>query len=39
MEVSKLLEERGVDLVCLDQPIDTTTRQGKLFFAVLPAPA
>jgi DNA invertase Pin-like site-specific DNA recombinase len=37
MEVSKLLEDKGVDLVCLDQPIDTTTPQGKLFFAILAA--
>jgi DNA invertase Pin-like site-specific DNA recombinase len=25
MGVSSLLQERGVDLVCLDQPIDTTS--------------
>jgi DNA invertase Pin-like site-specific DNA recombinase len=37
MDVSGLLQERGVDLVCLDQPIDTTTPQGKLFFTILAA--
>ena len=37
MDVSSLLQERGVDLVCLDQPIDTTTAQGKLFFTILAA--
>jgi DNA invertase Pin-like site-specific DNA recombinase len=37
MDVSSLLQERGVDLVCLDQPIDTTSPQGKLFFTILAA--
>jgi DNA invertase Pin-like site-specific DNA recombinase len=37
MDVSGLLQERGADLVCLDQPIDTTSPQGKLFFAILAA--
>jgi Resolvase, N terminal domain len=37
MDVSNLLRERGVDLVCLDQPIDTMTAQGKLFFTILAA--
>ena len=37
MDVSGLLQERGVDLVCLDQPIDTTSPQGKLFFTILAA--
>jgi DNA invertase Pin-like site-specific DNA recombinase len=37
MDVTKLLEERKVDLVCLDQPIDTTSAQGKLFFTILAA--
>lgn len=31
------LEKRGVDIVCLDQPIDTTTAAGKLFFNILAA--
>ena len=37
MDVSNLLRDRGVDLVCLDQPIDTTSPQGKLFFTILAA--
>jgi DNA invertase Pin-like site-specific DNA recombinase len=37
IDVSSLLRERGVDLVCLDQPIDTTSPQGKLFFTILAA--
>ena len=37
MDVSSLLQDRGVDLVCLDQPIDTTSPQGKLFFTILAA--
>jgi DNA invertase Pin-like site-specific DNA recombinase len=37
MDVSSLLQERGVDLVCLDQPIDTSSPQGKLFFTILAA--
>ena len=31
------LERRGVDIQCLDQPIDTTTAVGKLFFVILAA--
>ena len=37
IEVANLLRERGVDLVCLDQPIDTTTPLGKMFFTILAA--
>jgi DNA invertase Pin-like site-specific DNA recombinase len=37
LEVGADLERRGVDLVCLDQPIDTTTAVGKLFFTLLAA--
>ena len=37
MDVSSLLQQRGVDLVRLDQPIDTTSPQGKLFFTILAA--
>jgi DNA invertase Pin-like site-specific DNA recombinase len=37
IDVANLLETRGVDLVCLDQPIDTTSAQGKLFFTILAA--
>ena len=37
IEVVTLLQERGVDLVVLDQQIDTTTPTGKLIFHVLAA--
>lgn len=37
MEVMTYLRERGVDLVVLDQQIDTTTPSGKLIFHVLGA--
>jgi DNA invertase Pin-like site-specific DNA recombinase len=37
MEVVGSLQERGVDLVVLDQHIDTTTPSGKLIFHVLAA--
>src|SRR5271165_6072565 len=35
IEVVQLLAERGVDLVVLDQAIDTTTPAGRLMFHVL----
>lgn len=35
LEVSELLRAKGVDLQCLDQPINTTTPEGKLFFGIL----
>ncbi len=31
------LRQRAVDLVCLDQPIDTTTAMGKMLFTILAA--
>jgi len=37
MEVMGSLKDRGVDLVVLDQQIDTTTPSGKLIFHVLAA--
>jgi DNA invertase Pin-like site-specific DNA recombinase len=37
IDVANLLRDRGVDLVCLDQPIDTTTPLGKMFFTILAA--
>lgn len=37
IEVTELLRLRGVDLVVLDQQIDTTTSAGKLIFHVLGA--
>jgi DNA invertase Pin-like site-specific DNA recombinase len=35
LDVLADLEERKVDLVCLDQPIDTTTAMGKMLFGIL----
>jgi len=35
MELAKLLETRGVDLVVLDQGIDTSTAVGRMFFQIL----
>lgn len=37
IELSKLLQTRGVDLVMLDQGIDTSTAVGRLFFQVIGA--
>lgn len=37
LEVTALLEERGVDLVVLDQSIDTSTPAGRLTFAIFGA--
>jgi DNA invertase Pin-like site-specific DNA recombinase len=37
IDVANLLEERQVDLVCLDQPVDTTSATGKMFFTILAA--
>jgi DNA invertase Pin-like site-specific DNA recombinase len=31
------LRDRGVDLVVLDQPVDTTTAAGRLFFTLIAA--
>lgn len=36
-ELSKLLQDRGVDLVVLDQGIDTSTAVGRMFFQILGA--
>ncbi|MFF3870077.1 recombinase family protein [Micromonospora sp. NPDC001898] len=35
MELSAQLQERGVDLVVLDQSIDTSTAMGRMFFQIL----
>ena len=35
IELSKTLQERGVDLVVLDQSIDTSTPMGRMFFQIL----
>jgi DNA invertase Pin-like site-specific DNA recombinase len=37
IELSKLLQKRGVDLVVLDQGIDTSTAVGRMFFHILGA--
>jgi DNA invertase Pin-like site-specific DNA recombinase len=37
IELSAALEERGVDLVVLDQGIDTSTAVGRMFFQILGA--
>jgi DNA invertase Pin-like site-specific DNA recombinase len=37
IELSKLLQSRGVDLVVLDQGIDTSTAIGRLFFQIIGA--
>jgi DNA invertase Pin-like site-specific DNA recombinase len=39
LELSKLLQTRGVDLVVLDQGIDTSTAVGRMFFQILGAVA
>jgi len=36
-DIAAALAARGVDLVCLDQDINTTSAQGKLFFNILSA--
>jgi DNA invertase Pin-like site-specific DNA recombinase len=36
-KVAEELKARGVDIQCLDQPIDTSTAAGKLFFTLLAA--
>jgi DNA invertase Pin-like site-specific DNA recombinase len=35
IELSAQLQERGVDLVVLDQSIDTSTAMGRMFFQIL----
>lgn len=37
IDVAALLQERGIDLVCLDQPIDTTDAMGRMFFTIIAA--
>lgn len=37
IELAKHLEQRGVDLVVLDQGIDTSTALGRLFFQIIGA--
>lgn len=39
LKLSEDLAARGIDLVCTDQPIDTTTSVGKLIFTILAAVA
>lgn len=35
IELSKMLQERGVDLVVLDQGVDTSTPAGRMFFQII----
>jgi DNA invertase Pin-like site-specific DNA recombinase len=35
IDLSAQLHERGVDLVVLDQSIDTSTAMGRMFFQIL----
>ena len=37
LHIAKVLEDKGVDLKVLDQPVDTTSAAGKLFFTILGA--
>ena len=34
-EIAQDFAARNISLMCLDQPIDTTSAQGKLFFTIL----
>ena len=35
IELSKALQDRGVDVVVLDQGIDTPTRAGRMYFQII----
>jgi len=37
LQITETLEQKGVDLKVLEQPIDTTSPTGKLFFTILGA--
>ena len=37
LQIANALEDKGVDLKVLDQPVDTTSAAGKLFFTILGA--
>jgi DNA invertase Pin-like site-specific DNA recombinase len=37
LDVVNLLAERGVDLIALDQPIDTVSPAGKMLFTIMAA--
>lgn len=37
LDIAKTLESKGVNLRVLDQPVDTTSAAGKLFFTILGA--
>ncbi|MDR6688304.1 DNA invertase Pin-like site-specific DNA recombinase [Arthrobacter sp. 1088] len=35
IDLSRMLQERGVDLLVLDQGIDTSTALGRMFFQII----
>lgn len=37
LRISDILDEKGVNLVCLEQSVNTTTPEGRLFFTLLGA--
>jgi len=37
IQLSQEFQKKGVDIICVTQPIDTTTPSGKMFFVILGA--
>ena len=35
IDIGAMLRDRGIGLVCLNQPVDTTTAMGRMFYAIL----